>query len=62
MYPFGTLTQNVDPYKCNHNCDPVASCVCHLTYGSYECLCPKGYEGSGLLRDCHGESKRNSCY
>ena len=50
--PFGTytLTQNVDSNKCNHNCDPVASCVCHLTSGSYECLCPKGYEGSGLLR------------
>ncbi|CAH3029825.1 unnamed protein product, partial [Porites evermanni] len=51
--PFGTRSQKVDPNKCNSICDPTASCVCHLTYAFYQCLCAKGYGGSGTVGQCN---------
>ncbi|XP_033637046.1 sushi, von Willebrand factor type A, EGF and pentraxin domain-containing protein 1-like isoform X1 [Asterias rubens] len=34
-------------------CHPEATCRCGTTTGQYECICPQGYHGSGLVDGCH---------
>lgn len=36
-------------------CDEMAQCTCGTTNGHYACLCRKGFYGTGLRGDCHGE-------
>ena len=35
----------------------MAICACHLTYATYQCLCPKGYGGSGTVGQCNVSPK-----
>ena len=38
-------------------CHPEATCRCGTTTGQYECICPQGYHGSGLVDGCHRKFK-----
>lgn len=51
------VTQRTD--KCEHLCinrspccDKMATCRCGTYTGNFECLCRKGYYGTGLYGEC----------
>eukprot|EP00111_Clytia_hemisphaerica_P006027 TCONS_00017431-protein len=47
------LYQPTSPKNCKKDCDKNAICSCGTLGGRYLCACLPGYEGDGIMGDCH---------